>query len=287
MQAVKTLVIIVTYNGEKWLHKCLESIPADADVMVVDNASTDSCVEIAANSDHPVILIQSKQNLGFGAANNIGLQYAIDNGYDYVYLLNQDAYLEPNTIAKLIEAHKNAPEYGILSPMQYNANGSLDTNFSRKTGFSDASAAQKSNHSVTEVPFVMAAHWLMPVEAVRRIGGFSPTFPHYGEDDNLVDRAQYHGFKVGVVAGTSAIHDRAERKLTKDQHCTRKCLIPVIRMSNPCCPWSLAKAIFWLTGCSVKNMSLIPLKYCKTLKARKKEITANTEASRREGAFLK
>lgn len=287
MEVIKTLVIVVTYNGEKWLQKCLESIPADVDVMVIDNASTDSSVEIAANSGRPVILRQSKQNLGFGAANNIGLQYAIDNGYDYVYLLNQDAYLKPDTINELIKVHKEAPEYGILSPMQYNANGRLDTNFSRKTGFTDTSVAENGNHMLTEVPFVMAAHWLMPVDAVRRIGGFSPTFPHYGEDDNVVDRAHYHGYKVGVVTSASAIHDRAERKFSKDQHCTRKCLIPVIRMSNPGRPWSMAKSMLWLAGCSIKNWSIIPLKYCKTLKARKKEITANTEASRREGAFLK
>lgn len=287
MLAVKTLVIVVTYNGEKWLKKCLESIPADVDVMVVDNASTDSSVKIAADSGRPIILKKSKKNLGFGAANNIGLQYAIDNRYDYVYLLNQDAYLEPDTIPNLIEAHKEAPEYGILSPMQYNANGRLDINFSRKTGFTDASVAENHDQGITEVPFVMAAHWLMPVEAVRRIGGFNPTFPHYGEDDNMVDRAHYHGYKVGVASDASAIHDRAERQLTKDQHCTRKCLIPVIRMSNPGRPWSLAKSMLWLAGCSVKNMSLIPLKYCRTLKARKKEITTNTEASRREGSFLK
>lgn len=287
MEAVKTLVIVVTYNGEKWLSKCLGSIPADVDVMVVDNASTDSSVEIAANSGQHVILKQSKRNLGFGAANNIGLQYAVSNGYDYVYLLNQDAYLEPETISKLIKAHKEAPEYGILSPLQYNANGRLDANFSRKTGLTDASVADNKVQGVTEVPFVMAAHWLMPIDAVRRIGGFSPTFPHYGEDDNMVDRAHYHGLKVGVVADASAIHDRAERQLTKEQHCTRKCLIPVIRMSNPGSPWTLAKAMLWLAGCSIKNLSLISLKYCKTLKARKKEIAANREASRHEGAFLK
>ena len=68
-----------------------------------------------------MIFQQSAENLGFGRANNLGLQYALDNRYDYVYLLNQDAWIFPDTFETLVDISKRYPEYGIISPLQMNS----------------------------------------------------------------------------------------------------------------------------------------------------------------------
>ena len=60
---------------------------------------------------------------------------------------------------------------------------------------------------IYEVPDVMAAHWLISKDCINKVGGFSPAFPHYGEDDNFVNRCRYHGFKVGIVPSARAVHD--------------------------------------------------------------------------------
>ena len=65
---------------------------------------------------------------------------------------------------------------------------------------------------VYEVPFVMAAHWLISRDCLRATGGFSPTFAHYGEDDNYIQRAIYHGYKIGYSPKALAVHDRENRK---------------------------------------------------------------------------
>lgn len=297
----KVLVIVVTYNGRQWIQKCLRSIQssrkgakiAAIDTLVVDNASTDETLELAQEIIPESSIIRTGANLGFGAANNIGFQYAIERGYDYVYLLNQDAYLQEDTIQKLVGASVKNPEYGILSPVQLNANGKADKNFARKTGIkqcldNESTDVQKNvNSAVQEVRFVMAAHWLIPTRALQEIGAFSLTFPHYGEDDNLTDRAHFHGYKVGVVLNAAAIHDRASRKSSRKQRCTRKCLIPVIRMSNPCNPWTLKKSIAWLIGCSIKNLSSIPAASIRSLKEKADQITKNMERSREKGAFFR
>lgn len=119
----KLLVIIVTYNGMKWLDKCLSSVinsTIKADLFIVDNGSTDGSIEFMKQNYPDARLVISKENLGFGKANNLGLQYAVDNNYDYVYLLNQDAWVEPDTFEKLVDIQKQNPTFGVLSPLQVN-----------------------------------------------------------------------------------------------------------------------------------------------------------------------
>ena len=114
----RVLVIVVVYNGVQWLGRCLGSVCGDADVYVWDNDSTDGSADFVA-ADYPSCkLIRSAENLGFSIPNNKGMQYALDHGYDYVYLLNQDAWLEPGALAKLVASAEAHPDFGLLSPLQ-------------------------------------------------------------------------------------------------------------------------------------------------------------------------
>lgn len=70
------LTIIVTYNGMKWIDKCIHSVISPSiksDIFVVDNASSDGTPDYIAKNFPTVLLTRSSKNLGFGAANNIGL----------------------------------------------------------------------------------------------------------------------------------------------------------------------------------------------------------------------
>ena len=124
MKSNKILVIIVTYNAMKWAEKCFTSLrnsSVTSDVIVVDNGSTDGSQEFIHEHFPEVELIENKENLGFGRANNIGLRKALEDKYEYAYLLNQDAWVLPNTFEELIAVSEKHPEYGVLSPMQLKA----------------------------------------------------------------------------------------------------------------------------------------------------------------------
>ena len=124
-----TFIIIVSYNGMPWLSKCLSSCEP-YQVIVVDNNSSDGSVAYIKKEFPNIIILQQDSNLGFGSANNIGITYALKKGAEYVFLLNQDAYLEKNTIEELVKVHKIDAEFGILSPIHLNGEGSkLDNNF--------------------------------------------------------------------------------------------------------------------------------------------------------------
>lgn len=282
----RILAIIVTYNGMQWIDRCLGSVrDAGIDAFVVDNGSTDGTVGHIRDRFPEARLTVSKTNLGFGAANNLGFRAVLAEGYDYAYLLNQDAWLEKDTISILLSA--TAPEYGILSPIQTDAEGQLDKRFAKKCGRT-LKSAQADSHGVKEVPFVMAAHWMVSRSAIEKVGGFSPVFTQYGEDDNWIHRAHYFGFKTGIVPGAKAVHDRADRKPSKEARMNLKCVSTVVKLSNPCNCLALRKAAepLELLGMAVKNGSLIPVKYLTALLRRYPELTLARAESKQPGAFL-
>lgn len=268
---MKLLVVIVTYNAMKWVERCFESLRNSSvvpDVFVVDNGSTDGTQQYLKNHYPEVIFQQSKENLGFGKANNIGMQYALDYNYSYVYLLNQDAWVMPDTFKSLIEVSMRNPLYGILSPFQMNADmAHIDRNFLSVT------LRWKSNHDIVSdlysrqitevysVESVMAAHWFMTRDCLLKVGGFSPSFPHYAEDDNYIDRVHFRGLKVGVVPSLMVVHDRGGRCDSQSKKIYKKYTSSIRILSNPFNGIfeALIHVLFYNVKWAVKLKSFAPL----------------------------
>ena len=211
-------VIIVTYNGAQWIERCLDSVyksTINAIPIIIDNGSTDNTLSFIKRHYPQCHIIESKENLGFGKANNLGIKYAIAHEAEYVYLLNQDAWVEPDVFEILIHTHKNNPTYGILSPIQLTGNGTtLDKSFKENSVSKERCRNflndwdNKTMKDLYQTIFVMAAHWLLYIPYLQKVGTFSPAFPHYGEDSNLCHRFRWHGYKIGICGNAIAYHDR-------------------------------------------------------------------------------
>ncbi len=218
------LAIVVTYNGVQWINRCLDSLLNSSiplSVYIIDNKSTDDTVSIIKEQYPEFMLYESNENLGFGGANNIGLRYAIENDFDYVYLLNQDAWVMPTTIEVMVAANKKNPEYGILSPLQTNAEmNRLDASFLARCSSRESMLLERANgesKGIFAANFVMAAHWLISKACLRDVGEFSSLFFHYGEDNNYIHRTIYWGYKIGVETSVVGVHDREFRARTKEK----------------------------------------------------------------------
>lgn len=240
MNSLRILTIVVAYNGLKWMDSCLGSLRRSeypTDVMLIDNCSTDGGPDYVKEHFPEVNLVLSETNLGFGQANNVGLKYALEHDYDYVYLLNQDAWVLPDTLGKMVQAMCAHSEYGVLSPVQMTASMEKpDVSFAEKC-LKRPMQNYKSGE-IYAVPFVMAAHWMISRKCLEEVGGFSPVFYHYGEDDNYLHRVKFKGFKVGFLASVYAVHDREDRKLTKEFRMRRKYIMAMDRVSDPSnCLW--------------------------------------------------
>lgn len=212
-----SVIVIVTYNGIDYIDACLKSC-GENQIIVVDNASTDTTVSFVKENYPNVQLFEQPENLGFGQANNIGIAHALRHGAEHILLLNQDAYLIDNCLNELIQFQKLNTNYGIISPIHLQSNRKLlDRNFAEyvskknNSDFYDDFVLGNPIQDIYEVPFINAATWLISKKCAETVGGFDPIFFHYGEDNNYCQRVKYHGFKIGVLTKNFIIHDREDR----------------------------------------------------------------------------
>lgn len=214
---MKILTIIVSYNFELWIDRCLGSLKdslQQTDTIVIDNGSNDRTVEILRKNYPQIRLIENHGNLGFGKANNIGMQIALKEGYDAVFLLNQDAWIAPQTLGNLAHESIKHPDYAILSPVHLNGTGSeLEKGFASYTQVNSRNNLPTENR-LTECPFINAAFWFIPTGVLKKIGGFSSLFYHYGEDKDYVNRIHFHGYRIGYLPTVFGCHDREFRKVS-------------------------------------------------------------------------
>lgn len=222
----KIFVIIVTYKGQLWYDRCFTSLRESeipVQTVVIDNASNDGTVEYIREKYPEIHLIASDINLGFGQGNNKGMRYALDNGADYVFLLNQDAWIEPNTLKELVKTHRKNPDYGILSVMNITKekDSLLDGFINYLADYRNCDPQLFNDlywnrlKDVYEIEMVLAAAWLLPRKTLETIGGFDPIFYHYGEDDNYAQRVYFHGLKIGICPKLYIVHDAQTARTDK------------------------------------------------------------------------
>ena len=220
----KVFAIVVTYNGEFWIRKCLDSLQNSSipvQIIVVDNKSTDKTIEIIENEFSSIQLIKSEKNLGFGQGNNAGIQRALNQSADYVFLLNQDAWVEKDTIEKLIEVHRKNEDFGILSPFHLNYDGN-QVEYYFSTIINPQSCPNLLNDTyfkklnlVYEIEFIHAAAWLISANCLKTAGGFDPVFKLYSEDNDFINRVKYFKFRIGVVPASLVYHYGSHEVLYK------------------------------------------------------------------------
>ena len=229
--------LIVSYNFEPWIDRCLHSLLTSTlpvTTVVVDNGSDDNTCEIIRSRYPEVVLIKSEENLGFGKANNIGFRYALEKGFDYLFLMNQDARIEPDTLTLLVAVAEGDKSYGVLSPLHLNSRGdATDFGFADYTGIRDRRDAERLSSTVTEFKFINAALWLVPTRIIREVGGFAPLFAHYGEDRNFVLRLQKKGYRLGLVKNAVGYHERENRELSRAQFFYSEFVYFLTEASNP------------------------------------------------------
>lgn len=256
---MNVLVIIVSYNFMPWIDRCLDSLRQSqlkADVMVIDNASVDATVATVRKRYPEVKLVVNKANLGFGRANNIGMKYALDHGYDGVLLLNEDAWVNPDVIGHLSSLAVRHPEYGILSPVHLTGSGkTLEHGFATYAHLQ--STADLPDGEVVDAGFIDAAIWYLPMGSIRRVGMFAPLFYHYGEDKDYCNRMAFHGLKVGYVPSVFGFHDRENRKVTRSGRSRAEWVYMLSEYANVCYSLPKAFAMSVLATCKKVMQSLV------------------------------
>src|SRR2546429_2885123 len=116
-------IVIVNWNGKKWLKKCLDSLLEQTykniEIIVVDNDSNDDSVEYLKRNYPQVKVIESKENLGFAGGNNLGIKNAKGN---LVLLINNDTWVEKDFLTELVDFY-NRNKYDLVAPSEAKYDG--------------------------------------------------------------------------------------------------------------------------------------------------------------------
>jgi len=217
----KVFAVIVTYNGEKWIAQCIESLingNYDTKIIVVDNNSNDKTCAILKN--YTLTLIKETKNHGFGVANNIGISHSLQNNADYIFLLNQDAFVKKNTILNLVNAAEKDKDYGLYSPIHLNEAGDDFDNGFLKNYVIDGAPQYLSDSCIKgetkrtyPIHSTNAAAWFVRRKTFEVVGGFDPLFFMYGEDNDFSNRLQFHEIKCAIVSNSFIHHSRGKNAL--------------------------------------------------------------------------
>ncbi len=215
MSPLSIAVVIVNWNAGNYLKKCLQSLKAQtlkpAQVIVVDNASTDDSINGLGEEFEDFEIIQLKENTGFAFANNLAVNKA-DN-CDWIAFLNPDAFAKPDWLEKLAEAVKRFPGYlSFGSHMLRHGSDRMDG-----TGdvYHVCGSAWRRDHGVPssrvaretgEIFSPCAAASLIRKDLFVELGGFDENFFAYFEDVDLGFRLRLKGYESLYVANAVVEH---------------------------------------------------------------------------------
>lgn len=211
-------IIVVSYNTREVLRQCLHSVIQEshdlrAEIIVVDNASTDGSPQMIHAAFPEILLLRSEVNLGFGAANNLALKGARGR---YFVLLNSDAFFTSGALGRAIQHMDETPDCGLGGARLVGRDGStqpssrcfhsvlndvlvlsgLASRYPKSRFFGRFDRSWADPHAPACVDWVPGAFCILRPEALHRVGLFDPAFFLYYEEVDLCLRLQRAGFAV-------------------------------------------------------------------------------------------
>lgn len=216
-------VVIVSYNTKDITDKCLNCIGDQAEVIVVDNASTDGSVEMIRRKYPKVKLLAQKTNTGFTGGNNIGMQASSG---DYILLLNSDAFLEKDTLRKCLDYMQTNPRCDVLGCRLTFADGSFQPSAGYlpnpintflwvwgvdvlpvfKHLIPSVHPQQAAFFTARQVGWVTGAFMFMKRPVYEKTRGFDEKFFMYMEEVDWCKRIDQAGFQVWYTPNFSVVH---------------------------------------------------------------------------------
>jgi hypothetical protein len=212
-------IVILNWNGWKDTVECVESCLkitySNFRILIVDNGSTDGSETILKKRFPEAEIIQTGSNLGFAGGNNVGIKYALEQGAEYIWLLNNDTIVDINALAGLVaELHKN-PEAGIAASKIYYfskpkviwfAGGTWNPvdHIARHNGLDEEDARQYD--VVAETDFATGCSLLFKASLISKIGYLKEDYYLYWEDVDWCVNARKNGWKIIYVPNSHVWH---------------------------------------------------------------------------------
>jgi GT2 family glycosyltransferase len=227
----KIAIVVLTYNGGSFVPTWSASLRAldrgghDVRVYVVDNASKDESADLAAAQAPFAMLLRNAENLGFAGGNNVALRQALEWGADYVYLLNQDAWMAPDALVEAVRVAEADERIGAVQSMllldqdrgRINSAGNAVHFLGLGYAVGSGTPLAAWEHSgVPEIAYASGAAVLYRSDALRKVGLFDEGLFLYHEDLDLGWRLRLAGYGSVLAPHSFAYHHyEFSRSITK------------------------------------------------------------------------
>ena len=210
----KVAVIVVNWKKYDITSRCIESIlnstNSNFKIILVDNESDNKKVK-SFKYRNEIKIIQNKENEGFSKANNIGIDYALKNNYDYTILINNDTIVEKNLIEVLLKTAE-AKSFSVVQPLIlkysgkeiWNAGGRINYFFGNFITINKLGNSLNSSLELTE--WFTGCCCLFKTKIFKDIGKLDERFFAYYEDVDFSLRLKKNGYKIGFTSKTQIYH---------------------------------------------------------------------------------
>jgi GT2 family glycosyltransferase len=211
--------VIVNWNQPMDTLECLASLKnqtiGEINIVLVDNGSTDKSVEIISKRHPEIKILPLPDNLGFAGGYNFGIQYALDNNANFIFIINNDAFVDPNAISILLPNAQDS-SIGIVAPIIFYADspkqiwssgGKLKPILLEHTKKEkQKKTIRSSTPQVIKRDFVTGCCFLAHRKTFETIGLFDERFQMYYEDSDFCIRLKKADLKILVVQDAKAWH---------------------------------------------------------------------------------
>ncbi len=208
-------IIIVNWNGQKYLSGCLNSLKnqvyQDFEIVMVDNGSVDGSIKFVQKHFPEVKIVQMPKNVGYSAGMNAGMERSESK---YVIALNNDTTVEPYWLREIVQMAESNQKIGSCQPkiLQMKNKKIIDTvglalnweGDAYQLGFQETDIGQYGLSK--EVLGACSASVLYRRSALEQIGGFDPDFFAYYEDVDVALRLRKAGWKCMFVPSAVVYH---------------------------------------------------------------------------------
>jgi GT2 family glycosyltransferase len=209
--------VTVNWNRSSDTLDCLASLSHSTynnlRILVVDNGSTDGSPELISSEFPMIEQIHNTENLGFARGYNLGMKHALNAGADFIFIINNDATVAPETISNLIQY--SGPKTGIIAPLINYADhpnliwssGGLTNSWNLEKHDPYYEITDQGNwEPVLTRDFVTGCAMLFPKNTLSQVGYFDENFHLYYEDMDLCFRVRKAGLDIIVVPKAKAWH---------------------------------------------------------------------------------
>lgn len=212
-------IVILNYNSINDTISCLKSLKnidyPNYKIVVVDNNSSDNSVEILQEQFKEDIIIANKENMGYASGNNVGIKFALDNGADYICVLNNDVEVEPNFLNPIINLLEEDKSIAIAGPCICEFSDrekvqAMGAYINLYIGLAQGKYRGKNYNSLSknmfEVDYIGGACFVVRREILENIGLIPENYFLFYEETEFCLKIKKRGYKLICLKNSRVYH---------------------------------------------------------------------------------